>query len=95
MQYNSHRGPIVVRCPNDMRDQLKEIAGREGETVSTVVRRLIVSAVNRAEREKGFWPVLRLGADVSANLLTQAAAAERAREIARGAPLLRRFTFPR
>jgi hypothetical protein len=50
MQYNSHRGSIVVRCPNDMRDQLKEIAGREGETVSTVVRRLIVSAVNRAER---------------------------------------------
>ena len=48
MQYNSHRGSIVVRCPNDMRDQLKEIAGREGETVSTVVRRLIVSAVNRA-----------------------------------------------
>jgi hypothetical protein len=33
-----------------MRDQLKEIAGREGETVSTVVRRLIVSAVTRAER---------------------------------------------
>jgi predicted DNA-binding protein len=50
MQYNSHRGSIVVRCPKDMRDQLKEIAGREGETVSTVVRRLIVSAVNRAER---------------------------------------------
>lgn len=48
MQYTS-RGSIVVRCPVDMRDQLKEIAEREGETVSTVVRRLIVSAVNRAK----------------------------------------------
>ena len=43
------RGSIVVRCPVDMRDQLKEIAEREGETVSTVVRRLIAGAVNRAK----------------------------------------------
>jgi hypothetical protein len=49
MQYGTSRSSIVVRCPNAMRDQLKEIAGREGETVSTVVRRLIVSVVNRAK----------------------------------------------
>jgi hypothetical protein len=40
----------MIRCPVDMRDQLKEIAAREGETVSTVVRRLIASAVTRARR---------------------------------------------
>jgi predicted DNA-binding protein len=39
----------MVRCPLDMRDQLREIAEREGETVSTVVRRLIAGAVNRAK----------------------------------------------
>ena len=31
------KGSIVVRCPSDMRDELKEIAARQGETVSTVV----------------------------------------------------------
>jgi hypothetical protein len=49
MQYTARpRGSIVVRCPVDMRDQLREIAEREGETVSTVVRLLIAGAVNRA-----------------------------------------------
>jgi predicted DNA-binding protein len=50
MQHTSRpRGSIMVRCPLDMRDQLREIAEREGETVSTVVRRLIAGAVNRAK----------------------------------------------
>lgn len=41
----------MVRCPAEMRDQLKDLAEREGESVSTVVRRLIVSAVNRAKAD--------------------------------------------
>lgn len=39
----------MVRCPAEMRDQLRYLAEREGESVSTVVRRLIASAVNRAK----------------------------------------------
>ena len=36
MQYSSRpRGSIVVRRPVTMRDQLKEIAEREGEMIST------------------------------------------------------------
>jgi hypothetical protein len=40
----------------DMRDQLKEIADREGETISTVVRRLIAGAVSRARRGQPALP---------------------------------------
>jgi len=45
MQYSSERGSTLF----DMGDQLAEIAGREGETVPTVVRRSIVAGVNRAK----------------------------------------------
>ena len=48
MQYAA-KGSIVIRCPSDMRDELKQIAARQGETVSTVVRQLITSAVNRSK----------------------------------------------